>query len=285
MTDSPCRLYVYKASAAPLAVVLRRGPSDWVRLSTWHMLDDRIEHGQWMAGRVYERRCDLSPDGRLFACFVRKESARTYEDVGADSWIAVSRPPWFTALALWAIGGTYCAGALFLDDASLFLGGLGDGPDRGQLPDWLRVATSAPFIDHTNDWTDRTVHFNRLLRGGWAPIPDTSAATPWWEKPSPSGGRTLVMMERTDGDFTSYGGRHVVEYAVRDDANGTVVDLGLATWADWDDRGRLLAARDGALVAWDATHGFTAIADFNAQEPDPQPAPPEAAHWPERSAR
>ena len=285
MTEAACRLYVYQAAAAPIAVVLRRGPTDWVRLSLWHMDDDRVEHGQWMAARVYERRCDLSPDGRLFAYFVRKESSRTFADVGADSWIAVSRPPWFRALALWAIGGTYCAGAFFVDEGSLFLGGTTDAPDRGGLPPWLRPYASPPFVDHTNDWTDRTVHFNRLLRGGWTPIPDVSARTPWWEKRSPDGGRAIVMMERADGDFTSYGGRHVVEYAVREDANERVLDLGQATWADWDRRGRLLMARDGAIGEWDPAAGFATIADFNDQAPNPQSAPAEALDWPALTGR
>ena len=30
--EAPCRLFVYLAREAPVAVVLRRGPSDWARL-------------------------------------------------------------------------------------------------------------------------------------------------------------------------------------------------------------------------------------------------------------
>jgi hypothetical protein len=280
MTDgSPCRLSVYLATDAPRAAVLRRGPSDWVRLSLWHTDDDGIEHGQWMAGRVYERRCDLSPDGSLFAYFVRKDTAHTASEVGADSWVAVSRPPWFMALALWAIGGTYCTGAYFVDGRSLFLGGTHSPPDRGALPDWLTPVASAPFLDHTNDWTDRTVQFNRLLRGGWRPVPDERATLPWWEHASSDGRRTLVMMERADGAFTSYGGRHVVEYAVRSEPDGGVEDIGRATWADWDHRGRLMMARDGVLGEWRGSQ-FVPLVDFNGDTPDPATAPAEALMWP-----
>src|SRR5215211_8035407 len=67
--ESPCRLFVYLAGDAPIGVVLRRGPSAWVRLSLWHTDTDEFEHGQWMRCRVYERRCDLSADGSLFASF------------------------------------------------------------------------------------------------------------------------------------------------------------------------------------------------------------------------
>src|SRR5262245_32947489 len=46
----PCRLFVFPARDAPLGLVLRRGPSDWFRLSLWHTDTDRLDHGQWMTG-------------------------------------------------------------------------------------------------------------------------------------------------------------------------------------------------------------------------------------------
>ena len=52
----PCRLFVFLARDAPLGLVLRRGPSDWFRLSLWRTDTDALEHGQWLRGRVYERR-------------------------------------------------------------------------------------------------------------------------------------------------------------------------------------------------------------------------------------
>ena len=118
----PCRLFVFLARDAPLGLVLRRGPSDWFRLSLWHTDTDRFEHGQWMAGRVYERRSDLAPDGSLFVSFVRRSGGLPSSDPAdtgsaqppaADSWVAISRPPYFTALALWFVGGTYWVGGFF----------------------------------------------------------------------------------------------------------------------------------------------------------------------------
>ena len=65
-----CRLFVYLARTAPVAAVLRRGPTDWARLSLWRTDTDTFEHGQWIKGRIYERRSDISSDGSLFAAFV-----------------------------------------------------------------------------------------------------------------------------------------------------------------------------------------------------------------------
>src|SRR5438067_8008216 len=110
VTNAPCRLHVYLAQHAPVGVVLRRGPAAWARLSLWRTDSDTFEHGQWLHGRVYERRCDVSADGSLFVAFIRASAARPRAGGQADTWLAISRPPYFSALALWWIGGTYCTG-------------------------------------------------------------------------------------------------------------------------------------------------------------------------------
>jgi hypothetical protein len=278
--STPCRLYVYPARDAPVAAVLRRGPSAWTRLSLWHTDTDEIEHGQWFAARVYERRCDLSPDGRLFAYFARKEGRRTMADAGADSWIAVSRPPWFTALALWAIGSTWCAGAYFDDAHTLFAAHIESPPDRGVLPDWLSLTKQPRHLDRGNDWTDRTVYFSRLLRDGWSAVPDVSVPHARWERRSPDDRRTLMMTPRAGASFDDYGGRHRDDYAVRDQRDGSLTDLGAATWGAWDARGRLCIARDGKLYAGPAPDTLVEIADFNGQAPSPGPSPEFARRWP-----
>lgn len=57
------RLFVLIARRAPVAVVFRRGPSKRVLLVRSNLSEDSFEAGQWLKGRVYERRCDLSADG------------------------------------------------------------------------------------------------------------------------------------------------------------------------------------------------------------------------------
>ena len=192
-TESPCRLFVYLALDAPIGVVLRRGPSDWARLSLWHTDTDTFEHGQWIHARVYERRCDLSADGSLFVAFVR-DSARPNQ-ANRDTWVTVSRPPWFTALALWFAGGTYYTGGLFPDGQTHWLGFDPSAPAQGHLPAWLTTTTALPpYVDRTNDWPDRTVWLNRLLRGGWT---QSSAAEPeTWRRANPDGDLTLEQLQR-----------------------------------------------------------------------------------------
>jgi hypothetical protein len=279
---SPCRLFVYLARDAPLGVVLRRGPSDWVRLSRWRTDDDTFEHGQWMKARVFERRSDLSPDGALFVAFVRGAGGPDWEH--RDSWVAVSRPPWFTALALWFVGGTYCMGGYFPDQDSLWLGFTANPPDQGRLPPWLTPTTAPPpYLDRTDDWTDRTVWLNRLLRDGWHRLDGASPET--WQRPNPDATLTLLMTLRSNTDFHAYGGRHVIEYAVRTEPDGPTTPLGRATWADWDHRGRLILAQHGRLLHWRPPNTLHELADFNPQSPDPAPSPPSAHRWPSARAR
>lgn len=55
------RLSALFAAAAPLAVILRRGPKTHWRLISWDLKTDTFTPGQWMKGLV--RLCDLSPSG------------------------------------------------------------------------------------------------------------------------------------------------------------------------------------------------------------------------------
>ena len=65
----PARLHVLMASDAPIGIVIRRGPSKTVCTIKWDRRRDRFEIGQWMRGRIYERRSDLSAGGKHFINF------------------------------------------------------------------------------------------------------------------------------------------------------------------------------------------------------------------------
>ena len=58
--------------------------------------------------------------------------------------------------------------------------------------------------------------------------------------------------------------------------------LSNATWADFDQQGRLVLAKEGKLFSATLQNGdihLTELADFNADKPDPQPAPDWATKW------
>lgn len=86
-----------------------------MQLIRWDLRTDTFEHGQWLKGRVYERRCDLSPSGELLVYF-----AATNRPPYA-SWTAISKPPFFTALTLWPKGDAWGGGGVFEDENKLLL--------------------------------------------------------------------------------------------------------------------------------------------------------------------
>src|SRR5688572_26547893 len=109
------RLYAIQARNAPVAVVFRRGPSNHVELIKWDTENDTFDEGQWLKGRIYERRCDLSPDGDLLVYFAANHKEPHY------SWTAISRPPHLKALAFWPKGDCWGGGGLFESEETLSL--------------------------------------------------------------------------------------------------------------------------------------------------------------------
>ncbi len=109
----PCRLDIYFASEKPRAVILRRGPTQHVRMIAWNTKADTFQDGQWVKHRVYEAKCDLSPDGKHFAYF--GFSNRQSQGQMTGGFAAVSEVPYFTALAILIEGSTWGHGGRFID--------------------------------------------------------------------------------------------------------------------------------------------------------------------------
>jgi hypothetical protein len=143
------RVYCIIARAARRAVVFRRGPSKRVCLLTWDLEKDVLAAGQWFKGRIYERRCDLNPDGTLLAYFAASFRQPIY------SWTAVSRPPWLTALQFFPNGDCWGGGGLFETDTWLRLNHTpaheiaarhaSSAPGKKRVPKYLLAEAKRPW--------------------------------------------------------------------------------------------------------------------------------------------
>ncbi|MFN7997407.1 MAG: hypothetical protein U0Q18_27570 [Bryobacteraceae bacterium] len=83
MKSFPARLHVLLAPKAPNAVAFRRGPANAVCTVGWNRKTDEFHVGQWLRGRIYERRADLSPYGRHLiynGCHVPVRESREVEE-------------------------------------------------------------------------------------------------------------------------------------------------------------------------------------------------------------
>ena len=281
MTDPAPRLFCVPASRAPVLAVIRRGPSDWSHLGAWDPARNAYTPGAWIHAHLYAQRSDLSPDGRWFASFTLKPSARW--DVGA-TYVAISRLPWLTALAAWSTCGTWTRGIHFVEDREVWQV---SEPEEGDITPCRRAFGLA---------VTRAASFQVERRRGWtetAGSPPFTAADPWEiqrgggvrvEKPRPgSGGATRLV---AGGGFAAFREsrewwKGAIAYALVD--GDATVPLADVQWADWDATGRLLVAtRDGRLQVREGAGGRLAVAweiDLAPLRPEPTAPPAEAQQW------
>ncbi len=286
--EYPARLYIVMARDAPRAVILRRGPSNWVRVILWHTDTDTFVGGQWLRGRIYGERCALSPDGTLFLYF-----AAQYHKLSSSyhgTWTALSKPPYLTALALWPLGSTWGGGGQFIDNRAIILH-QGDTPHPDHVPPpALRVITREQDLKKR----DQAI-LEQIEARDWQLVyrpPDRSAYVPFnfiLEKPwlyhraHPTDER-YYLARREYGYLPdrSYPGPMVIDYALGDHVNNTETALAGANWADWDQRGRVAYARDGQVFAQpvpEVGQFARPLADFNDQTFESIVAPDWAMRW------
>jgi hypothetical protein len=299
-------------------VIFRRGPSKSVQLILWNIETDSFISGQWFKGRIYERRCDLSPDGSKLIYFAAKRSTSTIDSTIGETWTAISKPPYLTALALWPKGDSWNGGGLFDSSGSIFL----NHPDfsldahaKFKPPANFRVAN-----EQFQYGEDDPILWRRLTRDGWKLIKPWSGAVAKDEtllakfdqnhdivRPSEKEWlRELILRgKRKRNGYVTFGANiaekqsesanysliwknaiiefeSFAEFSVRDNKSGQRHHLENASWADWDNSGRLVFVAEGKVYSGSIESGAltkTLLADFNANKFCELQAPIWAQHW------
>jgi hypothetical protein len=240
--SSFARLHVIFARNATKAVVFRRGPSKWTLLLTWDTKTDVITPGDWHYGRIYERRCDLSPNGDRLVYFCNSYQKATADL--SDAWTAVSKPPSLFPIAAWPKGDCWHGGGTFDGENILRLNHF---PEQAMAHPAYQSAKLVVTPNPNAMGEDAPVHNEHLVRDGWCidhelvcrferggfvteqPMVCTRAAV----------GGTL-RWTRTVTGFTE-----IASYVLTVRGQETVLPL---AWADLDQRGRLIGTRDGTLI-------------------------------------
>jgi hypothetical protein len=289
----PPRLALLRAARAPVALILRRGPSRWVEAIRWDLTSDRFERGHWFHGRIYDGRSDLSPDGELFVYFASQFTGRTVNDPDYTyAWTAVSRVPWLTALALWPKGDCWWGGGLFTGPRALWLNHRPEEatPHPKHQP---RGLTVEPNPEASGE--DEPVYRRRLERDGWALRHEWQLE--WHD--IHRGYETLVPEERVKAaprhpahaaetprivltrrlDNLKYREHFRVEGA----RSEPELPPGPLEWLDWDARGRLLALSGGRAWAAEMSEGrvsrFAELLDLRGHKPEERTPPEYATRW------
>jgi hypothetical protein len=287
-------LFVILARAAPVGVVFRRGPSRRTLLLKWHLRGDTFDQGQWFKGRIYARRCDLSPSGQRLIYF-----AANHRRHGPGTWTAISRPPYLTALALWPKGDTWGGGGLFASEDQILLNhrqaefALADGARLGKN---VRVR---PLGDRAGYGEDKPIHHQQMTRDGWVM---TQACEPgayshkrpalWqfitpeiYEKTTVVRKRVFVLRRILSAIGERQGDWYVVDHDVLDKHRQPLVLLPRTSWADWGGNGDLLFAERGKLFRLPARSipggraAAVEVADLSSLIFEERTAPPAATRW------
>ena len=227
------RIYCIPAVVAPVVAVFRRGPTQWSHLGRWDLVQGRYEPGAWLLGRIFPRRSDLSPDGQWLSYFAHKPTARWNH---GETYIALSKLPWLTALHAFGTHGTWTRGYYFTED------GRCDRPEDTTLPISYGLR-AIPLVQFANE-----------RRRGWQEAPNSPPRHPkdMWDKRrnvrmqkcQPRGSR-LLYVESVGQAGGEFGVNQAVDglcvsYSLESDQGFEVLDD--LQWADWDAEGRLLVA-------------------------------------------
>lgn len=156
------RLHVLFARKASTAIIIRRGPSRHTAVIGWDRKTDDFKIGQWFYGRIYERRCDLSPDGNHLLYFAMNG---LWGSSVKGSWSAISKAPYLRALTIYAKGDCWHGGGLFLSSHEYWLN---DGGGHELQRDEAHLSRSATYPWHESYGGECPgVYFIRLQHDGW----------------------------------------------------------------------------------------------------------------------
>lgn len=158
----PARLHVLVARNNKTGLVIRRGPSKKVCILSWDRKTDDFEVTQWLKGRIYERRADLSPSGKYWIYFAMNGY---WESTSKGSWTAIAKTPWLKAIVFLPKGDCWHGGGLFLDDETYWLNdGFGHEPQKVSS-----LVTRDLSYEPPNNYGGECLHiyYNRLQRDGW----------------------------------------------------------------------------------------------------------------------
>lgn len=237
---SPPRLHVLIARDVPVGVVIRRGPSKVTATFLWDMKKDTFTLGQWVKARIYERRSDLSPDGKHLIYFALDGSWR--HDVG--TYTAISRAPYLKAISFYVQGDAWNGGGLWIENHKFWLNEsrceprpVRESPEvmRGDRNHYEQAIGECPQI-----------YVQRLLRDGWHLDGYSHDEGSWkighFHKRGPNGWRLDKLFP---------GRRKKAQPVYVDEHRLVFEETGVELYPDWEwadmDRGRLVWATEGRI--------------------------------------
>ncbi len=292
-TTHPARVFFLLARAINKAIVFRRGPTKWTQMIVWNLDSDKLEYGQWSKVKFQKWRCDLSPSGKYLVYLDDQ-----FED--GDSATIISKPPFWTAITKWkhynplfGIGG-----GVFNSENELVL-------NWHYMLETETLFPASPQLKVSSKGKSFNVEDTRMERDGWTQL-DSKAFVDnelnqfeelplFWKdiymenrfQSSPD----LWSKSITKSSFLyrlSYlhpkkFKRLTTFFIVK---RQTVKELKGIEWADVDYNGRIIATKNGTLMASKIFSdgsvqlgNLELLHDLNLQKPKEIPVPDKMKQW------
>jgi hypothetical protein len=159
------RVYGFVAAEADVCVLLRQGPSEETLMVRWNLKNDHFESGQWLKGPVSPSLCDLSPDGALFALHSTGRWPIRPDTTGP--YLAVSRPPFFTALAFWRIVGPPRCNVAWHGSRELWVDRSAEAATSSKIPEGFLLRSVDPRSLSAEKETRLSSKIDRIEKSGW----------------------------------------------------------------------------------------------------------------------
>lgn len=176
MAHFPPRIHILLASQATVGLVIRRGPSKRVATMLWDRDRDTFHLGQWLKGRIYERRSDISPDGKHVIYFAMNGQ---WQSESRGAWTAISRVPYLKATAFFPKGDCWHGGGLWTGKTTYWLN---DGYGHEAVPQTSSLQRDTQYQPEGGCGGEcLSVYYPRLLRDGWVWV-DRIKVRQWQDK-------------------------------------------------------------------------------------------------------
>jgi hypothetical protein len=260
MSTVSTKIRIAFATNGPGAVIMREGPIKQTRMLAWRTDNDSLTEGQWINSSVPH--FTVNSDASLVLAFVQG-----VRDGGP--WVAVSRPPWFTALGVWWIGDSWGGyGSHFITDRRIYIApGLTAVEFKGRL---------GKSMEWTADPRYRTPESALVSR-----------RLPNWELESFEGRQTWLKRSTVSGlevRRRPRGQNFTMEVFAMNERTLTLIDtFDDVYFADFDSRGEFVYTRRDGKVHRAALRGTRLVSheifDLSSMSPEPIVAPLGKASW------
>lgn len=230
------RLHIIARPKANVALVIVKKSKKATGFFKLDFANNSIIEGQWLQGKVYERRCDLSEKGKYILYFAAKfkRSIKTFT--------AISKFPFVKALDFYEKGDTYNGGGLFLSKNEYFLNETYAQKEIYKNSSFKvrRGKLNKVLLDDETDG----VYYPRLIRDNWIDLGKLNGIRTFKKQ---NKNYEIVKECFVNGDLSVEKG---IFYDINTfKSNGKAIMKIESDWMDfkndklyWDDRGKLFCA-------------------------------------------